>query len=133
MYECVARATNIMTGDQIDQSNILPYFEKVITAPNYMQWLPIVKKTTIDCLSRTTSKMSEIKKLFTDSSSNKKLAECNVGVMAFTECHMTEMFTACPAQFWTNTKECNDVKISADKCNNNVENVVMQYMIKVPK
>lgn len=133
MYECVSRATNTMQADQLDQAKILAYFEKAITDPTYMPWLPIIKKTATDCLSRTASKLTEIKKLFTDSSSNKKTAECNVGVLAFTECHMTEMFTACPAQFWTNTKECNDAKVFGDKCNNNVENVVMQYMVKVPK
>lgn len=133
MYECVARATNMMTGNKLDLKKILSYFEEVISDPN---WLPIVRKTATDCLLRTTSKLANIKQLFDDASkglSNKKFAECNIGVLAFTECHMTEMYTYCPDSSWTNTNVCNDAKMAADKCNNNVENVVMQYMVKVPK
>ena len=130
LHECVAKAQNILQGELLDEAKIRFYFEKSVSDPN---WSTITKQTALDCISKTLKKMDDLKSIFAAHPSVKTPLDCNLAIMSFTECHMTEMFVACPATSWNSTKQCNTAKASAAKCNSNVENTITQYISKIPK
>lgn len=118
-----------MTENSIDTLKLSAYFDESGVDPI---WLQIIKKTSSYCLETTVSNIDDIKEAFLDALDN-KLEKCDVGIMAYIECHMIEMYAACPANSWKNTKECNTLKDSVVKCNENIENVVLLYLSKIPK
>ena len=129
MYECIVKSKGITNGDAIDLEKTNAYLDKSVQD---RVWLPIMKQRAAECHAKTTSKLEVLKKSFA-AVWNTKPEDCNVAIMSFFECVGNELFVSCPATSWKNSKGCNDLKQSILKCNGNVENVIMQYIGKVPK
>lgn len=129
MYECIVKYEDVTTKDAVDLDKINAYLDKSVPDRD---WLPIMKQTASECLTKTTSKLEDLKKSFA-AVWNSKPEDCNVAIMSFVECLGTETLVNCPAKSWKNSKGCNELKQSILKCNGNVENLIMQYIGKVPK
>ena len=128
MYECILKSKDIMVDNTVNQKQAELFLDKSITDP---VWLPILKKVTTDCLTKTAPIIKEVEKFF--SLTLTKPVDCNFKVLAFIECFKSEEFAACPPTSWKNSKECNAIKESVVKCNANAENVIMSYIGKIPK
>ena len=128
MYENVVRDQGVMDGDIINENKALDFFERAVKDAN---WKLVIKNAARNCFARTSSKMEMLKKLFAAIPDNKQPEDCNMNVMTFIECTLSNLFADCPAQFYTDTQECNVVRAALDKCNANVENVILTYMSKV--
>ena len=121
---------DIMNGDQIELTKIVGSIDKIVSDPI---WNPIVKKTAVDCLAKTSANIDELKKLLPPLPKSVRIEDCNINVMAFVECHFNEADAACPLKYSKDTKECKDARESLVKCNNNVENIVPLFLGHLPK
>lgn len=120
----MVKAHNLTDGVEIVQEKMLSYFDSAVAD---QMWKPIIKKATEDCFSSTNNKIEDLKKIFAAAPYNIKPEECNIKIMAFVECHMTNSFVACPEPFWNDNKRCTAAKSLLTKCNSNIENVSFFY------
>ena len=112
----------------MDQTKTLAYLDTSIKDPI---WNPVLKKAAVDCLTKVSGKLNILEKLYLALPNNKSPEECHVGILAFVECHMAEIYASCPPSAWTNTKNCNEVKDVVAKCNKNIENIINIYVSKI--
>lgn len=117
-----------MNGDQMDQKKTLAYLDEAVVDPI---WNPMMKMAAVDCLSKTSIKLKELQKLYLDLPNNNHPEECHVGILAFVECHMAEIYANCPVSTWIDSTNCNAVKEAVVKCNSNIENVISLYVSKI--
>lgn len=117
-----------MNDDVINENKAMAFFDKNVRDE---EWKLVIKNAARNCFARTSSKMDELKRLFAAVPNNKQASDCNMNVMTFIECTLSNLFADCPAVFYKDTQECNVVRASLDKCNANVENIILTYMSKV--
>ena len=124
----MARDQNLLKDGKFDQGKVLDFFDKSeVQEP----WKVVIKKSIVECIAKTSSKLEELKKLFAAIPNNSNAAECNVQVMTTIECTMHDMFANCPAPFNSKNKTCTDDRAFLDKCNANIENTILVYLKKV--
>lgn len=117
-----------LTEGSVDLSKFLRYVDQQFAGT---VWIPIIKKSSTDCYARVSGKTEDFRKLLMLPGFVRP-EDCNIGLMAFLECTLNEIDTACPASFELNTVECKSAKEALIKCNSNIENVVMSYIGQIP-
>lgn len=120
MVECSFKSADLVNGEALKQDEFIRYIESQTKDPI---WKPVVKREAVACLASTTRKYGEIRKLLEAPEHNIRPEDCNIRFMAVVDCIFLKLITACPKEFWFDSKNCNAVQDFLEKCFEDEDNL----------